>query len=92
MRVPTLDAWNMMIQQQLSSSASLQIGYIGSHGIHNMFDSSNQANPNQQTLAGFNCSNAPDGCNLPIDPQPAYPTPRLNGIRITTAPRRRTWA
>jgi hypothetical protein len=73
MRVPTLDAWNLMIQQQLSSSASLQIGYVGSHGIHNMFDSSNQANPNQQTLAGFNCSGAPVGCNLPIDPQTGQP-------------------
>jgi hypothetical protein len=73
MRVPTLDAWNMMIQQQLSSTASLQIGYVGSHGIHNMFDSSNQANPNQQTLAGFNCSGAPVGCNLPIDPQTGQP-------------------
>jgi Carboxypeptidase regulatory-like domain/TonB dependent receptor len=73
MRVPTLDAWNLMVQQQLSSSASLQIGYIGSHGVHNMFDSSNQANPNQQTLNGFNCSGAPVGCNLPIDPATGQP-------------------
>jgi hypothetical protein len=69
MRLPTLDAWNMMIQQQLSNSSSLQIGYIGSHGTHNMFDSSNQADPNQQTLAGFDCSSAPVGCNQPINPQ-----------------------
>jgi hypothetical protein len=73
MRVPTLDAWNMMVQQELSRSASLQIGYVGSHGVHNMFDSSNQANPNQQTLAGFNCSSAPVGCNLPIDPATGMP-------------------
>jgi hypothetical protein len=68
MRIPTLDAWNLTLQQELSNSTSLQIGYIGSHGTHNMFDSSNQANPNQQTLAGFDCSSAPVGCNLPIDP------------------------
>ncbi|HEV2274013.1 MAG TPA: hypothetical protein VGR96_07595, partial [Acidobacteriaceae bacterium] len=73
MRIPTLDAWNVMLQQQLTSSDSLQIGYIGSHGIHNMFDSSNQANPNQQTLAGFNCSGAPVGCNLPINPATGKP-------------------
>ncbi len=75
MRVPTLDSWNMMIQQQLTNSAALQIGYVGSHGIHNMFDSSNQANPNQQTLAGFNCvaSGAPAGCNLALDPQTGLP-------------------
>jgi len=73
MRVPTLDAWNFMVQQQLSSSASLQIGYVGSHGVHNMFDSSNQANPNQNTLAGFDCSGAPVGCNLPINPNTGQP-------------------
>lgn len=53
MRIPTLDAWNVMVQQQFTHSLALQIGYVGSHGIHNMFDSSNQANINQQTLAGF---------------------------------------
>jgi hypothetical protein len=73
LRIPTLDSWNLMIQHELSSSAALQIGYVGSHGIHNMFDSSNQANPNQQTIAGFNCSGAPVGCNLPIDPQTGQP-------------------
>ncbi|MFZ0662907.1 MAG: TonB-dependent receptor [Acidobacteriaceae bacterium] len=73
MRVPTIDAWNFTIQQQLSRSASLQIGYVGSHGVHNMFDSSNQANPNQQTLAGFDCSGAPTGCTVPIDPDTGLP-------------------
>lgn len=68
MRIPTLDAWNVAVQEQLSPSTTLQIGYVGSHGVHNMFDSSNQANPNQQTIAGFNCSSAPVGCTLPIDP------------------------
>lgn len=68
MRIPTLDAWNAMFQQQFGPKTSLQIGYVGSHGIHNMFDSSNQASPNQQTIAGFNCSSAPTGCVLPIDP------------------------
>ena len=65
MRLPTLDAWNAMIEQQFSNSVTLQVGYVGSHGIHNMFDSSNQANINQQTLSGFNCSGAPVGCATP---------------------------
>jgi Carboxypeptidase regulatory-like domain/TonB dependent receptor len=54
MRIPALDAWNLTVQQQFTHSLALQIGYVGSHGIHNMFDSSNQANVNQQTIAGFN--------------------------------------
>jgi hypothetical protein len=61
MRVPTLDSWNVMVQQQFAHDSSLQIGYVGSHGIHNMFDSSNQANPNQQTLAGFGQINPATG-------------------------------
>jgi len=75
MRIPTLDAWNLAIEQRLSASATLQIGYVGSHGIHNMFDSSNQANVNQQTIAGFDCvaSGAPTGCVEPIDPATSLP-------------------
>ena len=53
MRIPTLDSWNAMVQQEFPHETSLQIGYVGSHGIHNMFDSSNQADPNQPTLNGF---------------------------------------
>jgi hypothetical protein len=40
-----------------------------------MFDSSNQADPNQQTIAGFDCvaSGAPTGCVEPIDPVTTAP-------------------
>jgi len=58
-RLPTLDAWNLAIQQQITPTMSLQVAYVGSHGIHNMFDSSNQASPNTQTIAGFNKCSAP---------------------------------
>jgi hypothetical protein len=73
MRIPTVDAWNAMLQQQFGPKTSLQIGYVGSHGIHNMFDSSNQASPNQQTINGFNCSSAPIDCVLHIDPATGLP-------------------
>ena len=53
-RLPTLDAWNLAIQQEINRTTALQIAYVGSHGIHNMFDSSNQFDPNQATIAGFN--------------------------------------
>lgn len=61
MRVPTLDAWNAAVQQQLTPTSSLQVSYVGSHGIHNMFDSSNQASPNQPTIAGFDQINPVTG-------------------------------
>ena len=73
MRIPTLDSWNGILQQQFGGSTSLQIGYIGSHGIHNMFDSSNQANPNQQTLNGFGQINPATGKAYTIfDRSPYY--------------------
>jgi outer membrane receptor protein involved in Fe transport len=59
-RLPTLDAWNLTVQQEITPTMSFQIAYVGSHAIHNMFDSSNQASPNTQTIAGFNdCSSSP---------------------------------
>jgi Carboxypeptidase regulatory-like domain/TonB dependent receptor len=60
-RLPTLDAWNLAIQHELTPTMSLQIAYVGSRGIHNMFDSSNQASPNTQTIAGFNQINPNTG-------------------------------
>jgi hypothetical protein len=61
MRLPTLDSWNLMVQQELGPTMAFQIGYVGSHGYHNMFDSSNQFDPNQQTIAGFNQINPATG-------------------------------
>jgi hypothetical protein len=72
MRIPTLDAWNLTLEQRLTGSTTLQIGYVGSHGVHNMFDSSNQANVNQQTINGFDCT-APVDCTPPIDPSTGVP-------------------
>ena len=54
LRLPTVAGWNFTLQQELSPTLSLQIGYIGSEAYHNMFDSSNQFNANEGTLAGFN--------------------------------------
>ncbi len=84
-RLPTLDAWNLAIQQQLTKSMALQIAYVGSHGIHNMFDSSNQFDPNQQTIAGFNTCNAGDvvfgpGCT-PQDINPITSLPYTQNDR-----------
>ena len=74
MRNPTLDAWNLAVQQQLTPTTSLQISYVGSHGTHNMFDSSNQASPNQPTIRGFNTCKTAVGCN-PADVNPITNVP-----------------
>ncbi len=57
-RLPTVAGWNMMFQQQLASTMSFQIGYVGSQAYHNMFESSPSFDANQQTIAGFNLCKA----------------------------------
>jgi hypothetical protein len=72
-RLPTLDAWNLAIQQEITKTMALQLSYVGSHGIHNMFDSSNQFDPNQPTINGFDEINP--ATNLPYtfnDRQPYF--------------------
>ena len=52
-RLPTVAGWNVMVQQELSPTLSLQVGYVGSQAYHNMFESSPSFNANEETLAGF---------------------------------------
>jgi hypothetical protein len=36
LRTPTVESWSLKIEQQIAPSTSLGIGYIGSHGYHEM--------------------------------------------------------
>src|SRR5262249_41803399 len=36
MKTPTLISWSFKIQHQLSSNTALTVGYVGSHGYHEM--------------------------------------------------------
>ncbi len=75
-RIPTLDAWNVALQQTLSPTLSLQITYVASHAVHNMFDSSNEADANQPTIAGFNNC----GSTLPITFGPGCSAASINPL------------
>jgi hypothetical protein len=37
LRTPTVESWNLKIEQQLSTNTSLGIGYSGSHAYHELF-------------------------------------------------------
>jgi hypothetical protein len=43
---PTVDAWNISVQRQLTSSSSLTIGYVGNKGTHTFSDDGPSTNPN----------------------------------------------
>jgi len=74
--------WNLNVQQQLSSKAAIQIGYVGARTIHNAFttDDSNQFVP-QETNGVFYWPCAPNV--TPCSPNPNNPlaNPNVGFIR-----------
>jgi hypothetical protein len=49
-RLPTLDAWNLTVQRQLTSSTSLEIAYIGNKGTNGFAGDGNTYNINQPAI------------------------------------------
>lgn len=49
-RLPTLDAWNVTVQRQLTSSTSLEIAYIGNKGTNGFAGDGNTYNINQPAI------------------------------------------
>ncbi len=47
MRLPTLDAWNVTVQHQLSNNTSVEVGYVGNKGTHVFAGDGPAYNPNQ---------------------------------------------
>jgi outer membrane receptor protein involved in Fe transport len=53
MRLPTLDAWNLTVQREITPTLSLSAGYVGNKGTHVFNDDSPHYDPNQPTIVGF---------------------------------------
>jgi hypothetical protein len=51
LRLPTLDAWNLSLQQSLTNTMALTIAYVGNKGTHTFGDvSGNSVNPNEAAI------------------------------------------
>jgi hypothetical protein len=46
-RFPTVDAWNLSVQQQLTKSVSFTIAYVGNKGSHTFAGDGQTTNPNE---------------------------------------------
>jgi hypothetical protein len=53
LRLPTLDAWNLTIQQEISKSTSVELSYVGNKGTHVFAGNGPSYNLNQATVVGF---------------------------------------
>jgi hypothetical protein len=52
-RVPTVDAWNVTFEEQLSRSTVFDLAYVGNKGTHVFFDAGPSYDLNQPTISGF---------------------------------------
>ena len=53
MRLPTLDAWNLAVERQLSSSMTAEVAYVGNKGTHVFAGNGPAYNINQPSIVGF---------------------------------------
>jgi hypothetical protein len=66
-KLPTLDAWNVTIQHQLTQSLSLEAGYVGNKGTNTFTGFGPAFNINQASLVGFRADGDPRGPGLSRD-------------------------
>ena len=52
-RLPTVDAWNVTVQHELTSTISLEAAYVGNKGTHVFCGNNPDCEGNQPTLEGF---------------------------------------
>ena len=51
LRLPTIDAWNLSLQQAITPTLSLTVAYVGNKGTHTFGDASgNTTNPNESGI------------------------------------------
>lgn len=52
-QLPTVDAWNVTIQHQLTDTMSIEAAYVGNRGSHAFIGDGPAANANQPSIVGF---------------------------------------
>jgi hypothetical protein len=53
MRLPTLDAWNITLQHQLTNTLAVEAAYVGNKGTHGFVQNNPAFNVNQASVVGF---------------------------------------
>jgi hypothetical protein len=77
-RIPTLDAWNLTIQRQLSNTVSAELAYVGNKGTHVFAGNNPDINPNEPNVIGFHPNLATcvapntTNCNVPQNQRRAF--------------------
>jgi outer membrane receptor protein involved in Fe transport len=78
--LPTLDAWNAVVQRQLTKTISLEVSYIGNKGTH-VFSGTSPSYNNNEVRAGAGTNFVV--CTVPITPCPNNGDVALAGFTPT---------
>jgi hypothetical protein len=95
-RLPTLDAWNATVQRQVTSTMTVEVGYIGNKGTHMFNPSGPSYNPNEPAVGAgtdlVTAASCPSAANCtyagfaPFVPQADRRRFFLNGVPAFTYP------
>ncbi|HEY4979766.1 MAG TPA: hypothetical protein VII25_11415, partial [Candidatus Acidoferrum sp.] len=77
-RLPTVDAWNVSVQRQITSTLSATVAYVGNKGTHTLIGDNPAYGLNNRTVQGYN----PNCKTLdPLDPtKPSAACIALNAL------------
>ena len=88
LRLPTIDAWNLSIQQALTPTLSLTMAYVGNKGTHTLSaGDGNNTNPNEPGIF-LPAQLSSNGQTLHYDPNAGNGISANNGTNNTTLLRR----
>jgi hypothetical protein len=85
---PTVDAWNVTVQRQLTNKTSIDVAYVANHGSHVFKGNGPTYNPNQATVVGFGVINPATGLPYTYNERSpynnAFSTPYTDENGVTT--------
>jgi len=73
MRLPTVDAWNVTVQRQITSTFSLEAAYVGNKGTHIFVGEGPTFDINSPTVVGFCQDSSQPGCLSTDERRPFFP-------------------
>jgi hypothetical protein len=80
-RFPTVDAWNLTLQRQVTNSMALSIAYVGNKGTHTFSGDGQTTNPNQPA-ACLPASLSSTGQPICWNPNPVGPLQTKNPVLL----------
>lgn len=81
-RLPTIDAWNLSLQNQVTNTVAVTLAYVGNKGSHTFAGDGPTVNPNQLALTANGLTfNPPSATNPAVGENPNLPISNSGDVR-----------